>query len=206
MIADLATTLTDFALAAECVVLACLVRWPGPSGRWLRIFFVSIGAAAALGGAVHGFFPDEGSPMGELLWTATLLAIGGTALAAWAIGAHLRFEAMAARLIVRAAAVQLAVYGLIVLLVSRDFVVAIVDYVPATLFLLVVLVLEHRRRRDPKLLVGAAGLALVLAGSAVQQGPLATRNVLYHLIEAVALLLMLAPGRGGTHVECMSLD
>ena len=198
MVHELATTLTDFGLAAECGVFAWLLAGTaGPVAFWFRLLFASVGGAAALGGAVHGFFPDAGSTAGTTLWTATLLLTGVTALAACGAGAHLRFPARVAGRIVGAASVRFVLYCAVVLLVSREFVVAIVDYVPAAAFLLVVLALEYRRRRETAPLLGAIGLALALVGSALQQAPIAGRNALYHATEAVALLLLFSAARHG---------
>ena len=84
-------TLTDYALAIECLIFAAILHRNNSRnvklGRWFTLFFASICAASLFGGTVHGFFPEVDSLGHDILWPASLLTIGLTALAAWAIGA-----------------------------------------------------------------------------------------------------------------------
>jgi hypothetical protein len=192
--ADIA--LTDWGLALEAALMAIFVR----AGGWARIrvwwttFFAATALGALLGGMVHGFFADATSVVGVVLWRLTLLGIGVTALAAWAIGAYAFGNPIAATWIVRAALVAFVGYGVVVLLVTDAFAVAIAHYVPAAVFLLVALVRVYRRKGARPVLAGVIGLLLLFVGSWVQLlhigvHPLYfTYNALYHVIEGVALL------------------
>jgi len=192
-------TLTDYGLAIECAALSWLIsrrRGPRPLRFWVSLFFASVGLAALLGGMVHGFFLDPGSAGHRLLWPATLLAIGVTALAAWAIGARITLRGPMARRVVMAAAVEFAGYAVVVLFISRSFAVAVLNYLPAAGFLLIVLCLAYREERTPQPLVGVAGLVLTFVASALQQAGIAVHpvylnhNALYHLLQAIALFMI----------------
>jgi hypothetical protein len=191
--------LTDFAIAAECAAMAAWLYWRvrahGPLRAWFAIFFAATGVGASLGGIVHGFFPNVESVLDRALWIATLLAIGVVALAIWAIGAHLLFSKRAAKWIVAAALGLFAVYAVIVCLLEA-FLVAVIYYVPATAFLLIALVVAYARRRRNSLLAGIAGVALSFVATVIQvieiDAPTLglSHNALYHLVQAVAFLLI----------------
>jgi hypothetical protein len=192
-------TLTDFALAAECAVMAAWLHWRvrshGPLRTWFIVFFAATSAGAMLGGIVHGFFPDMVSAIDRALWIAALLALGVVALAIWAIGAHLLLSARAARQVVLAASAVFTVYAVIVC-VYEAFLVAVIYYVPATGFLLAAMVLAYLRQRRAALLAGIAGVVLSFIATVIQVvgigfPPLGlSHNALYHLVQAVALLLL----------------
>lgn len=200
MLADPDVALTDFGLALECGLFTCLLarrRARGPAlRRWWLLFFASVGLASFAGGLVHGFFDDPASPRGAALWLLTLLAIGGAALAGWGIGAWLLLSPAAARLVSAAAGLGFALYVSVVLLYSRSFLVAIAHYLPATAFLFVALAVAYGRARARPPLLGLVGLLLTVVAAGVQQGGIALHpvyldhNALYHVIQAVALLLL----------------
>jgi hypothetical protein len=195
-----AVSLTDFALAIECAVFTLLlVRRPAsdPLLRgWFVTFFASIAAASLLGGIMHGFFEYSTSPVRTILWTATLLSILVTSLAAWSTAAILQLDERASLWARRFAVAQLVVLSLVVLFVTRVFLVAIVAYLPATIFLLISLSLAYRRRRSSALGWGVAGLVLVFLGAAVQQLGVTVHpvyldhNTLYHVIQGFALWMI----------------
>ncbi|MEX2286615.1 MAG: hypothetical protein WD648_05960 [Planctomycetaceae bacterium] len=198
--------LTDFAIALECVVFAVLlwrnrVRATGLR-FWFALFFASVSVASLCGGLVHGFFLDEQSRGQAILWPATLLAIGVAAFSAWAIGATLVFPPRVSRSVKVAAVGQLAIYSPVVLFHNQEFAVALVNNLPAIVFLLIVLVLAYRREKHQGLLLAAGGLALTLIGGLGQQLGIGihpkyfNHNALYHVIQAVALFLFFLGGRG----------
>lgn len=195
-----AVSLTDFALAIECAIFAVLLARPAAGDALLRklfvVFFVSAASASLLGGTMHGFFEYSTSPVRDVLWTGTLLSILVTSFAAWSIAAVLQLGQPILRWVIAFAVVQLIALGFVVLFVSRDFLVAIVAYLPATVFLLISLLLAYRRRRNTPLQWGVAGLILVFIGAAVQQLGIAVHpvyldhNTLYHVIQGVALWMI----------------
>ena len=182
---------TDYALAIECALLAHLVR-----RREDALFFGSAAVASLAGGTVHGFFLDVRTLGNAILWRITLIAIGVTAASAWAIGARVLFPVPTARRITIAAAAALAAYCVFTLLITQDFRAAVVFYLPAAVFLLVVLSVAYARARERGILVAVAGLGLMFVAAAVQQARIALHprdfdhNALYHLIQAVALWLL----------------
>lgn len=200
MITEPDVTLTDYALAIECALFAYLLYRPGdpknPLRTWFALFFGSIGSAALTGGTVHGFFLDEQGIGYRILWPATLIASGLAALSTWVVAACIQFSKVIARWISFIAAVEFASYSVLVLLVSQEFWIAIVNYLPATVFLLVVLAREYLLGWESRLLVGTVGLLFTFVAAGVQQGRVAlhpvyfNHNALYHLIQAVALLLI----------------
>jgi hypothetical protein len=196
-------TLTDFALALECAIFALLVARtsPPPMRRWWIIFFSSIAVGALCGGLVHGYFPDESTTTWALVWRTTLLAIGVTSMATWSLGAYLQQGIRLGRAVRRAAVWIFAAYAIIVLTVSTSFFVAVVMYLPATLFMLVAIVDAYRRSPTRAEAFGIAGLVLTLIAAAIQQLRIPlhpvyfNHNALYHAIQAIALLLLFLAAR-----------
>lgn len=195
-------TLTDYALAVECAVFCVLVlRWRTPHlllRRWWAVFFASVGLAALIGGTVHGFVTDDAGRAGQALWIATLLTLGVTSVAAWMIGSHLLSTGEWLR---RAAVALFLVYTVVVLFVKREFVVAIAMYLPATVFMLVVLIIVYRRTPDRGLAIGIGGLTLTFVAAAVQQTAISihpvyfNHNALYHVIQFAALWMLFVAAR-----------
>jgi hypothetical protein len=202
---DPAVTLTDYALAIECAVFViALSRLEARDKElcfWFVVFFASVGAASVLGGTVHGFFLASASPGRQILWPATLLAILVTSLAAWNIGAVLLLDPRKATLVRRLAIAQLVLFSLVVVFVTSKFYVGIIAYLPSTLFLLFALLATYRRRRDPAVRWGVAGLALTLAAAALQQLHVGihpvyfNHNALYHVIQGAALGMIFVAAR-----------
>jgi hypothetical protein len=126
--------------------------------------------------------------------------LGFAGVTAWFIGSHLLGIAW-----IRPVAVLLAVaYATVVLFVNRTFLMAILMYLPATLFLLIAMVASWSRERSRRLLLGIIGLVLTFLAAGVQQVKIAIHpvyfdhNALYHLIQFVALWLVFVAARSGT--------
>ena len=197
--------LTDYAIAVLCGVLAALVlRWPdvpAAERRWWMVLFASIGVGALAGGTVHGFFLDETSAGHRILWPATLLALGVTATAMWFVGSYAGLRARSGRVVRQAAIAAFVAYAVVVLFFDQRFVVAIGAYLPATVFLLVILLVLYARRRSRPLLLAITGLLLTFVAAAVQQLRIGVHpayfnhNALYHVIQAVALVMIYAGAR-----------
>ncbi len=84
-----------------------------------------------------------------------------------------------------------------VVFVTDKFVFAIANYLPATVFLIVAFFARYQSNAVTPLAQGLAGLLLTLVAAGVQQARLAVHptyfnhNALYHLLQAVALFLIL---------------
>lgn len=202
---DPAVTLTDYALAIECAVIVLLLLRREPSDPqlrfWFAVFFASACAASLLGGTVHGFFKGQNSAGRAVLWPATLLAILVTGLSAWFIAAVLHVSEKKSAIIRRLAVVQMAILAFVVLFVTRSFLVAIIAYLPATLFLLLALSSAYRGRKARALGWGIAGLTLTLIAAGVQHLHVAIHrvyfdhNALYHVVQGAALWMIFLAAR-----------
>jgi hypothetical protein len=199
MILQPAVSLTDYALALEGGVLAALL-WRKPESalrQWFVLFFASIAIAAALGGTVHGFIPDEATFAYAALWRATLITIGVVALAAAMAGANSGWSRMLRKIVAVVVAMGFAIYCVAVLFFTQEYLVAIIVYLPATLFLLISFLAAYLRaagQERGRILLGAVGMLLTFAAAGVQQSTASVahldHNAIYHLIQAGALLLI----------------
>jgi hypothetical protein len=198
-------SLTDYGLAAECVYFSFLISRSrsGASGFPLLFiaFFISIGIAASLGGTVHGFFLDESSLGNRILWPFTLITIGIAALSGAHVGAALQFSSSTATYINRVALALFLAYVFVVLFIRRDFLVAIVDYLPSLVFMGVAFILTYLKRKEPAFLMGFLGVCTMLFASAAQQRKIEIdpryfdHNALYHLLQGIALFLVFLAAR-----------
>lgn len=199
-------TFTDFGLALETGVFAVVLarqstQWPRL--RWWSVAFCGTAALASLAGATdHGFFRRDGREVGhDLLWTTTLLAIGATALTLVAIGAEIGLGRPADRRLTVAAVVAAAAYAVVVLVAWREFLIAILAYAPAALFLLGILLRRYVRQRDRGSSLGIVAVLLAVVAAAVQHLKVGVHprylghNAVYHLIQAVSFALFFAAAR-----------
>lgn len=191
--------ITDWLLAIEAATLAYLL-WQRPGRRdlhpWMVGLFLALTVASLAGGLVHAFYTDASTIGHAILWPLTLLSIGATAVCLAVIAARLSLPPHTAGRFTLVVLALFALYALIVLFVKQDFVVAIFGYAPAVLYLLVVLVRLWIRSRQQPFLLGIVAVVTTIIASIVQQatftipGIAHANNVLYHLIEAFALLLL----------------
>jgi hypothetical protein len=169
--------------------------------RLFTAFFLSIAIAAVAGGTVHGFFLNESSLGNRILWPFTLVVVGLTALFGVQIGAALQFPRSTAEYVNRGAAMISLAYCAVVLFVRRDFRIAILDYVPALVFLGVAFFLAYHRRKMPILLIGFVGVCTMLFAAAAQQAKIGIHpvyfdhNALYHVLQGIALFMVFLAGR-----------
>lgn len=202
--------LTDYGLALECALFVWWVRRHGqPESAlrfWFIVFFAALGAAALLGGSVHGFVGDSRSLIHALLWGGTLIAIGVAGLAGWGIGARLALST-AGSIVIRVAAIALAGYIVVVLFVAHSFAVAVIYYLPAAAFLLAAFLTVYARQRARWSLIGAGGIALMFIAAAVQQLGIGlhpryfNHNALYHVFQGIALALLYVAARAALTTE-----
>lgn len=204
-IAEPDVTLTDYGLALECAVLSLLIHrlrnHPGPARTWFTLFFAGLAVAALAGGTVHGFFHQPDSPVRVLLWNLTLISIGVVALSAWMIGSRFDFVRGAGSLLRGLGVALFVVYCVVVVFLRNTFAVAVIHYLPAVFYLLGAFVAAYVRSREQCYLTGVIGLSLTLLAAGVQQLGIALHpvyfdhNALYHLVQAVAVLLLFLSAR-----------
>ena len=200
MITEPDVTLTDYFVAAQSALFTYLIARNGdqkhPLRVWFAVFFGSITVAGFAGGTVHGFFLNVETLGYQVLWPLTLVAIGVTALAAWIIGARIYFSSIIAGRVKIVAVVEFAGYCLVVLFVTQSFFIAVINYLPAVVFLTVIFFLDYFQAHERQVLIGLCGLLLTFIAAGVQQGGIAlhpiyfNHNALYHFIQAVALFLI----------------
>ena len=204
-------SLTDLGLAILCALFAMRLMRHGardsPVRSWFVLFFMATGIAALLGAIAHGFVPDTRSILYRILWIGIFAAIGIAAVASWGIGSRLLFPDVVARRVLTGVLIVFGIYLLVVLFVSQSFLVAILHYLPAAIFLLIAFIVANRRRRETHLAAGIFGVALTFVAALVQQSGLALHdayfdhNALYHLIQAIALFLIFIAAVGLTRPE-----
>lgn len=194
-----AVALTDYAVALECIVLIFFLPAGGFRADvlrfWFTVFLSSICAASVCGGTVHGFFLDDRTLGYAVLWPATLLVMGVTALAMWAIAAHLLLPQRVRWMLV-VGGIQYVLYSITVLFLVQEFWVAMADNLPAILFLMLALGVTYHREKHWQLLLAAAGPAMVLIAAVLQYLRVGLDpvyfdyNALYHVLQGVAIFLL----------------
>ena len=184
------------------VVILGRMKTASPAPRnWFAALFVGLACSAAFGGIWHAFFAEPGSVGGAILWPATMVAIGLTTWCSWNFGAALILPPKGRRWVGILAGIGFAVYCAAVLLVSQDFLVAIVNYLPSALFLLAAFAIVSIRSHSRKAAFGVLGLILIFVAAGVQQAEITlhpvylTHNTLYHLIQMAGLLFVFLGGR-----------
>ena len=198
-------SLTDYAIALECAVFAYWLwrtrKSREPVSLWFMVFFLATAVAALAGGTVHGFFSAQGSPGHRMLWPLVLITIGLAVLAFANAGTAISFSRPTALAVARAAFALFLLYCVVVLFFNDRFVVAIVAYLPAVLFLGWVFLEQYLRTRRPAFAWGMAGIAITLLAAVVQQARIAihpryfNHNALYHTLQAAGLFMIFLTAR-----------
>ncbi len=189
--------LTDLILCLEALFLAFLL-YRERNHHSLRyaslLFFISFALSSFLGVIVHGFFPTPDSIWNAIFWTVTLLAVGLISFFSWIIVIDLLVPQYR-KVLVAMACLEFLGYSLYILFIDHPFKVAIYNYVPSTLFLLIAFGFLYVRGKKSALF-GFFGLLLSLIASWIQQAKIAihpiyfNHNALYHVLEAIALFLV----------------
>lgn len=198
--------ITDFVLTAQCGAFAYwLSRMPAERRSLKSLcvqFFAVVGLASLVGGTVHGYFNDESTWEYQILWRLGLVILGAGSYLSWRIGAELVFRSAGRVLFSRLALADLLFYTAFALFWDQHFLYAILNYLPATLFLLLAFVVTIRTGPSRAGWYGASSVVVTLAAAAVQMLEIAphptyfNHNAIYHLLQAVGLALLLVAFRG----------
>ena len=198
--------LTDFLLTAQCGAFSYwLSRIPSHRPRLQSLcvrFFAVVGLASLIGGAVHGYFNDESTWGFQILWRLGLVVLGAGSYFSWLIGAELIFQGKGHVGIGRFALACLLLYCAYVVFWDQHFLFAILNYLPATFFLFLAFLLQIRTGHKRSALFGAASVLVTLLAAAIQLLEIGlhptyfNHNALYHVLQAVALTLLLFAFRG----------
>ena len=205
---ETATALTDLLLAIESAALAVIAGRTRTTQVPLRgstvLLFWALSLAALLGFITHGFVENHSTMLFALLWRTLLLSIAVTGSATWAAAGFLWPSYRVQRVFVQIAGVSLGLFAVLILVnVQRwaeGYGIAIASYAPAMTFLLVSFIAAFVRQRARSAALGALGVLLSFAAAAVQQSSLAVgpvdHNALYHIVQAIGLILLLIGLRG----------
>ena len=201
-----AVTITDYILALEGAVFAALLLKAQTLFTqlrlWLVLFLVGFSVAAALGGTVHGFFPSEETLAYGILWRATLLTLGFIALAGWGMGTAIALPPQFLKPVVIIAAIEFIAYAIYVVFVSQDYLVAVLNYLPASLYVLGAFSWHLYKEKSTPALYGVCGLILTFVAAGVQTGKVSIHpvyfdyNALYHVIQGIGIVFIYMAGRG----------
>lgn len=172
------TVLTDYALAAVCIVLGTkLVR----HSKFWALAFLSLALAALLGGTWHGFWRSE------ILWEATTISVGFASFGMVAGSAFALTENLFRKALFAFALVKLIAYTAWML--SHDAFIWVVADTASALLLVGVL---HVWKLNGWMLAGVG--VSVLAGLAQASGlalhPHFNHNDLYHVMQIAAMFLL----------------
>ncbi len=198
-------TLTDFALAIECaffvVVLSATSRWGLPFQTAFVFFFACNSLASFFGGLAHGYYPNRHRSPGALLWRGSLLTIGASTIAIWAIGAQLLFSPEVTGFITPGAIGAFLIYAYFLVTRFPPFLWAVAFYLPAVFFMLAAFVIAYSRSGEQEMLFGLTGAILTLVAAIIQRVKIKlhpryfNHNALYHAVQAIAFLMIFLAAR-----------
>lgn len=183
-ISEPVTLATDYLLAGVTAWL-CFRLWKQResqrSRRWWTIAFGALALGAFLGGTWHGLLQSD------LLWKATVLAVGVASFAMLAGSAYAVLAGSPRRLLLVLASVKLLAYAT-VMLIRDEFIFFVID--SGVTFALVAALHSWRFNRWI-----VAGVALSLVAALAQASGIAlhrhfNHNDLYHVIQVAAMLLL----------------
>ena len=193
--------LTDYGLTLLSLVLAWLIYRTKNTDNRLKImvtfFYLSLALGSAIGGTVHGFFPLKMSLGHAILWQSTLIVIGITALLLWLIVGELLFPKYRV-FITYVVSAEFALYAMYILFLNQEFRIALYNYIPPTILLLVSFIYCQIKSGKKFFLLGISGILLTFIAAFIQQSKIASHpiyfnhNALYHSIQIVALILIFA--------------
>lgn len=198
MVKELDVMITDYILVLESLVLAFLIfRQSDKSSLKTNAFylFLSLALSSLLGGTYHGFFTIN-QISGLIIWKLSMISIGLVALFSWRLASDLILNKKYGRLVYRLSTIEFAAYALYVIFVDHSFRIAIINYLPSTIFLLSAFVVSYIKSRNTALLLGVFGLVLTFIAAWIQQAQISLHplyfnyNSLYHLVQAVALAVI----------------
>lgn len=201
-VTEVATMLTDFAIAVICVAFAVGIETTATGiltaqGIW-ALTFAFTAVAAAFGGVVHGFAHHLRPTTKQRLWKATQYTMGLTALAIFAGGAVAFLDGLLERMMV-VIAIGKFVHYMTVVPRRDDYGVVVANYALSMVALLAFTTLGWLSDGAPAAPWLVAGVVVSAVAAAIQltkvtPHPRFNHNDLYHVVQMVALYLFY---RGG---------
>ncbi|MEA5448784.1 hypothetical protein VB780_09415 [Leptolyngbya sp. CCNP1308] len=179
-------TLTDYAIALECLLLAGLLLGQRNIQRLWAAAFTSVSGAAAMGGTYHGFAPQLSLGHRIWLWQGMGMAVAiasfftlAAAAATLRRGDRRLLLALATGKLAGAIAVGFTLWG---------FALRVADYLSALIIVLLVQWLQrHKNPGAPVWLLAAIALSAMGAIGLLIPWPGVSPLVVYHLVQMVAL-------------------
>ena len=203
---EIDVALTDYGLTVICLVFAWILVRSISHDRvlsiWFTILFASVGLAAAMGGTIHGFLHEDNLSH-SIFWKGSLICIGVSALSAWMIGARIILSPTGQKIVSALSTVNFAIYFGYILFFNHDFLVAVVNYLPSAVFLLIAFVKIYRQTLHKLAFYAVTGLILTFIAATVQQLEIGLNdkyfghNALYHVVQAIGLYFVF---RGATFI------
>jgi hypothetical protein len=194
-IVEPATMMTDYMITVLAWLLGWRIYFGGKSDcqKWWAVVFALIGLSAFLGGTHHGFQRVIDPATNELIWESTRWIVFFVSLAMLIGHSKAVFDKRFTNLVTVFALIKLLVF-LFWALSDSSFLVAIADYLPVLLFILIaeLFMWKTYATRESKFLV--AGVVVSLLGAAGQQAGIGisehfNHNDVYHVVTLVALYL-----------------
>ncbi len=196
-----ATAITNFLLAAEAFLAAGFllgrVRSLSTAAGFWALALLSLGISALSGGIDHGFLEPRGNSPGRRVFEKATSVATGILAFFMLLTAGWQFFAAGARPAFLAAGLLLLAAYLVATFLLNSFLVAILGYAPATIFLLVMSILGLEAGTGSWQII--AGLLVSAAASLIQAlgvdafSPL-DRNGLYHIVLMPAIVLLTLGG------------
>ena len=194
-IVEPATMITDYMIT----VLAWWLGWKiyvngkAVCQRWWAVVFALIGLSALRGGTYHGYQAVIDPATNALIWETTRWIVFFVSFTMLVGHSRALFSAKVKKWIVFFALVKLAIF-LSWAFVDESFLVAIADYLPVVLFILVAesFMWTVHETRESRFLV--MGVVVSLLGAAGQQADIGisdhfNHNDVYHVVTMAALYL-----------------
>lgn len=198
-------TLTDFALAIECALFVVLLSitsgWGLPFQTAFVFFFACNSLASFFGGLIHGYYPKQHRGAGVFFWRGSLLALGASTIAIWAIGAQLLFSPEITRFITLGAIGAYLIYSYFLVTHIPTFFWAVLFYLPAVFFMLAAFAIAYSRSGEQAMLFGVIGALLTLLAAIIQRAKIKlhprhfNHNALYHVVQLIAFLMIFLAAR-----------
>ncbi|WP_115709265.1 DUF6962 family protein [Legionella sainthelensi] len=196
---EIYVAITDFFITFVCLGFTWMI-WQYRHGNspfvgiWI-LFFLSIAFSSFFGGVVHGFLTNEASFYYQCLWIFTLLSIGVTAASCWILGGYYLFKIDRLFIWILFVILLYLPYSVIVIFFTQNYAVAMYNYLPALVFLLIANLIVLKKDKKVFCLWIIAGIWISFVAAYIQQSQISFSvnihyNSVYHLIQVIALFMI----------------
>lgn len=165
------------------------------------LFFSAVAAASFSGGTVHGFLIDESSFVHQMVWRFTLASVGLAAFCAWGLSGMLVSGREKLKYWLWFAGLTYSIYLFIVIFISQNYTVVILNYAPAMLFLMCITGMRYFRGSLQSDKFIFTGMILTFCAAAIQQLQISIsaeyfdHNATYHTVQGIGLFYIFKGAR-----------